>query len=153
VYDNLGLETAWKTCMTVLVSDGGMKMVPQGRPWSNWLLHSTRVVDVIDNQVRSLRKRLLIDSYTTTDPERKQFGTYWGIGADIRNYALPDAIDSPVSQTTRLAAIETRLAAIPTRVQEKLINWGYAVSDAALRKHYLRAIARPRGFPYREAGV
>src|SRR6266849_6751100 len=29
VYDNLGLETAWKNCLTVLVSDGGMKMVPQ----------------------------------------------------------------------------------------------------------------------------
>ena len=30
VYDNLGLETAWKTCKTVLVSDGGGAMEPDG---------------------------------------------------------------------------------------------------------------------------
>jgi NTE family protein len=153
VYDNLGLETAWKSCTTVLVSDGGMKMAPQERPWSMWLVHLIRVLNVIDNQVRSLRKRLLIDSYTTNDPARKRFGAYWGIETNINNYLLPDALECPLSQTSQLAAIPTRLAALPARTQEQLINWGYAVCDAALRKHYDPAIAKPRGFPYRDAGV
>ena len=38
-------------------------------------------------------------------------------------------------------------------VQERLINWGYAVCDAALRRHYKTDLARPVGFPYPAAGV
>ena len=30
VYDNLGLETAWKRYETILVSDGGGQMQPEG---------------------------------------------------------------------------------------------------------------------------
>ncbi|WP_348531735.1 patatin-like phospholipase family protein [Rhizobium sp. 16-449-1b] len=33
VYDNLGLETAWKRFKTVLVSDGGGKIEAQRKPW------------------------------------------------------------------------------------------------------------------------
>jgi NTE family protein len=32
-------------------------------------------------------------------------------------------------------------------LQERLINWGYAISDAALRKHVDPTIAK-RAFPY-----
>ena len=63
VYDNLGLETAWKRYQTVLVSDGGGKLQPEEEPKSDWARHSLRVLNLIDNQVRSLRKRQLIDSY------------------------------------------------------------------------------------------
>src|SRR5947207_15307209 len=63
VYDNLGLETVWKRYKTVLVSDGGGKLAPQEHPKTDWARHALRVNDLIDNQVRSLRKRLLIDSY------------------------------------------------------------------------------------------
>jgi NTE family protein len=38
-------------------------------------------------------------------------------------------------------------------LQERLINWGYAVCDAALRRHVDPALPLPRGFPYPEAGV
>ena len=38
-------------------------------------------------------------------------------------------------------------------MQERLINWGYAVGDAGLRTHVDECAARPRGFPYPEAGV
>ena len=62
VYDNLGLETAWKRYRTVLVSDGGGHMRDQPRP-SGLAVQAYRVLDVIDNQVRSLRKRQLIDGY------------------------------------------------------------------------------------------
>jgi NTE family protein len=53
VYDNLGLETAWKRYKTVLVSDGGGKMSPEEEPKGDWARHSIRVNSVIDNQVRS----------------------------------------------------------------------------------------------------
>ena len=62
VYDNLGLETVYKNYVTILVSDAGGKLEPQGKPWRNWPLHAYRTLELIDNQVRSLRKRQLIDA-------------------------------------------------------------------------------------------
>jgi NTE family protein len=38
-------------------------------------------------------------------------------------------------------------------LQERLINWGYAVCDAAIRRHLEPAIAPPAGFPYPASGV
>ena len=62
VYDNLGLETAWKRYQTIFVSDAGGKLKPEEEPKSDWARHAFRVLDLIDNQVRSLRKRQVIDS-------------------------------------------------------------------------------------------
>ena len=72
VYDNLGLETAWKVYDTVLVSDGGGKMQPDAEPHTDWVRHAIRINELIDNQVRSLRKRQVIGS--DVSGERK--GTY-----------------------------------------------------------------------------
>src|SRR6202011_2697075 len=65
VYDNMGLETAWKRYKTVLISDAGAKMPPEASPHTDWVRHTVRVLDVIDNQVRSLRKRIAIDAFRT----------------------------------------------------------------------------------------
>jgi len=149
VYDNLGLETVWKRYKTVLVSDAGGQMQPEEEPKSDWARHSYRVLNLIDNQVRSLRKRQLIDSYKAGDRE----GAYWGIRTDIANYDLADALPCPFDRTTELADTPTRLKRMDDGLQERLINWGYAVCDAALRKHVAPGIAKPKGFPYPERGV
>jgi NTE family protein len=149
VYDNLGLETVWKRYETVLVSDGGGKMQPQEEPKSDWARHSYRILEVIDNQVRSLRKRLLIDSYKSG--ARK--GAYWGIRTHIQDYKLADALDCPFERTMQLAETPTRLKRLDDVLQERLINWGYAVCDAALRKHVDPNLAKPNQFPYPGAGV
>lgn len=149
VYDNLGLETVWKRYTTVLVSDGGGKMQAEEEPKSDWARHAYRVLDLIDNQVRSLRKRQVIDSYKSGT--RK--GTYWGIRTDIKDYMLPDALACPFERTTELAETPTRLKRMDDALQERLINWGYAVCDAALRRHVNPGLAAPDGFPYPEAGV
>lgn len=143
VYDNLGMETVWKRYDTVLVSDAGMKFSPDPEPAEDWIRHSKRVLDLIDNQVRSLRKRQLITSYIAG--LRK--GAYWGIRTDIADYALRNALPCPFSRTSELAAEPTRLAALPDDIQERLINWGYAVCDAALRRHVDTAL-EPGDFPY-----
>jgi len=151
VYDNLGLEPVFKHYDTVLVSDGGQKIAAEPDPASDWARHAYRILDLVDNQVRSLRKRLLIGAYV--DQSRK--GAYWGIRTNIVNYQLKDALSCPHDKTLQLAAVPTRLEAIPDDLQERLINWGYAVCDAALRKHYNVGdkIAPPRGFPYPGRGV
>lgn len=148
VYDNLGLETAWKNHANVLVSDAGGKLQPDRDPDTDWARHAIRVLGVIDNQVRSLRKRQLIASYV----DGQKGGAYWGIRTDITHYELPDALPAPHERTLDLADIDTRLAELPARAQEKLINWGYAACDAALRKHG-DGDQPPGEFPYPEAGV
>jgi len=149
VYDNLGLETAWKRYETILVSDGGGKLQPEEEPKSDWARHSHRVLELIDNQVRSLRKRQVIDSYQSG--ARK--GAYWGIRTNIADYQLADPLDCPYDRTMALAETPTRLKRLDDDVQERLINWGFAVCDAALRKHVEPTVAKPLNFPYPAMGV
>ena len=149
VYDNLGLETAWKRYKTILVSDGGGQMEPDPDPKRDWAGHTLRVLSVIDNQVRSLRKRQVIGSFV--DGTRN--GAYWGIRTNISDYDLADAMNCPFDKTMALANVKTRLKRVDSDIQEKLINWGYAVCDAAMRKHVDETLSAPSGFPYPNAGL
>ena len=144
VYDNLGLETAWKRFQTVLVSDGGGKIKAEEDPKTDWARHSYRVLSLIDNQVRSLRKRQLIDAFVSGARQ----GTYWGIRTNIADYKLSDPLKCPYDRTIALAETPTRLKRMDAALQERLINWGYAVCDAALRKHVSDKLSPPSGFPY-----
>src|SRR5215211_2805720 len=60
VYDNLGVETAWKRYTTILVSDAGGHIADQPEPGSDWAQQTPRILALIDNQVRSLRKRQVV---------------------------------------------------------------------------------------------
>jgi len=144
VYDNLGLETAWKRYKTILVSDGGGRMKSDPEPKKNWAGHMFRILQVIDNQVRSIRKRQLIDSFKNGSRN----GTYWGIRTNISDYKLPNAMDYPFKKTMELANVKTRLKKLDSITQERLINWGYAVCDAAIRKHVNGSFDAPQNFPY-----
>ena len=149
VYDNLGLETVWKRLGTVLVSDGGGVVPPEGNPPRDWFRHLYRVIGLIHGQVGSLRKRTLIASFARGDRE----GAYWGITTDIAHYGLADALDCPEERTRLLADVPTRLRRMNDRRQEQLINWGYAVCDAAIRKHLDPTLHPPSGFPYPGTGI
>jgi NTE family protein len=152
VYDNLGLETV-KRFSTLLVSDAGQKVEAEPDPAHDWARHAVRVLDVVDNQVRSLRKRQLIDAYQRGDHS----GTYWGIRTDFADYHLPsDPLGCLHRDPEPLAAIPTRLQKMPRDQQNRLMNWGYAICDAALRAHISAElqqklgieITAPTGFPF-----
>ena len=69
MYDNLGLEAVWTTCKQVLISDAGGHMGNDSRPAVLWPLQVFRVLKVIDNQVRDLRKRQAVCLlYTSPSP-------------------------------------------------------------------------------------
>jgi NTE family protein len=134
-YDNLGLETAFKRFGTVLVSDGGGKMSPEEEPHADWARHSYRVLEVIDNQVRSLRKRQLIEPF-----ERKaRKGTYWGIRTHIKDYELADSLLAAEDRVAELAATPTRLKRVDEERQERLINWGYASATPRCENTWMRS--------------
>jgi NTE family protein len=149
VYDNLGLETAWKKFKTILVSDGGGKMAPEPEPKRDWVGHAVRINELIDNQVRSLRKRQLLASYQS-DAQDSAYrkGTYWGIRSHMSDYSTPGALPCPDDKTLLLAMTKTRLKRLDPVVQERIINWGYAICDAAMRKWVDPALQPPQGFPY-----
>jgi len=149
VYDNLGLETVWKTYETIFVSDGGGATADDPKPKRDWLEHAYRVVNLLDNQVGSLRKRQVIGSYQM----KLRKGTYWGMRTDILNYQLPTAMACPFNQTLALANTATRLKRLEGVLQERIINWGYAVTDAAIRTHVETTAPLPPGFPYPAVGV
>jgi NTE family protein len=149
VYDNLGLETVWKRCRTVIVSDAGGQLTPDPRPDHDWPLHFVRVLRVIDNQVRALRKGQTILSLRRGDRD----GVYLGIRSHLADYHVEDPLPAPPERTILLADVPTRLDALEETLQERLVNWGYAICDAGLRRHLDPGAARPLGFPYPEAAV
>jgi NTE family protein len=135
VYDNLGLEAAWRF-ETVLVSDAGAPFDVKIKPWIlkvSQLKKVLRVLDITVEQTRALRKRRLIQDFV--DKVRK--GTYWGIATNIDDYELPDAMVKDNKLTGSLQKIPTRLNSISNERQGHLINWGYALADTAIRRRVL----------------
>ncbi len=149
VYDNLGLETAWKRYETILVSDGGGHFQPDPDPHHDWARHAFRIMDLTDSQVRALRARMIMYLF---DKEIRK-GTYWGIRQDFSKYTAQTPLHCPVAQTTELALTPTRLKKLDEQTQQRLINWGYAVADSSLREKFSPSSPEPTRFPYPESGV
>ena len=99
--------------------------------------------------MRSLRKRQVVGSFAAG--ERK--GTYWGIRSHVADYFLPDPLPCPPEQTFVLANTKTRLKRLEPVVQERLINWGYAICDTAMRKWVDAGLSKPAGFPYAASAI
>jgi NTE family protein len=107
-----------------------------------------RVTNVIDNQVRSLRKQQTIEGYgAPKGSDQHRFGAYWGIRSDIANFEWPTSMEAPYEETLKLAKVPTRLASLDEATQERLINWGYAICDTAMRRWVDGALPQPPGFP------
>jgi NTE family protein len=145
VYDNMGLETAWKHSKTLLVSDAGAPFAPDESPHTDWARHSIRVLDLIDNQVRARRRIELIEAFKAGTVHN---GAYWGIKTRLNDYPQPGNLPCADAAVKELAATPTRLKALDQAYQSRLINWGYAVAAAALSSHFPGPIAKPAAFPY-----
>ncbi len=144
VYDNLGLETVWKQNKTVLVSDGGGGLGNEANPAEDLVGQIVRVLEVINSQVGALRKRAVIAMYEN----KVRQGAYWGIRTDITHYNLPTALVCDHNFTLKLADTPTRLTAVDEELKNQLIDWGYAVCDAAMRKYVVPNAPAPQSSPY-----
>jgi NTE family protein len=92
---------------------------------------------------------MLIDGYRAGIRD----GTYWGVRSDITAYPATGALPCPATATAALAALPTRMNGLPDLTTKRLVNWGYAITDAALRAHVVKDAPPPTGFPYPDAGV
>lgn len=149
VVDRMALETAWKRSKTILVSDGIGDIRPTDEPMRSWVPHVSRVISLMDEQAHSIQKRQLIESFAAQTRQ----GAYWGIDADLKAYPVSSGLKCSRERTRELAEIPTRFAALEDECQERLINWGYAICDAALRSHVDPSLPAPTSFPYPARGV
>jgi NTE family protein len=154
VYDNLGLERVWHRYETVLSSDAGAPFTIEKQTfWLNFvhIMSGKRAIDIAMEQNRALRKRWLMNDFINNITN----GTYWGIATEIGNYELERYGHAPPlvkdNDTTRkICQIRTRLNRFTAEEQERLINWGYALTDAAMRRHVLEQEPTPGRLPYPE---
>jgi NTE family protein len=152
VYDNLGIEGAWKSFRTVFVSDAELGFDAEVEPSENYLGHLRRVAAISGRQSVALRKRFLIDAYQTQPKAR--LGCYWCNRGDVQKYqstppaTYPFPIPQSEAETRDLANYGTRLARVETDVQERLINWAYLICDMSLRKNFDSTLPVPANLPY-----
>lgn len=99
--------------------------------------------------MRSLRVRQVVDSLVA----KERSGAYSSIRTDINDHKLADALPCPHQKTLALAETPTRLKAMEDPLQERPINWSYAVCDAAIRTHVDKGITTPNDFPDPKQGV
>jgi NTE family protein len=147
VYDNLGLQSA-ANFHTVLVSDGGAPYKAKKRIRPDWMSQASRAWLTTDRQVRALRKSQLMAEFN----HGERNGAYWGIGTDINDYGVPH-LPCALSHVEALAKVGTRLKPFRPKLRYRLINWGYAVCDTALRAFLDSSIPVPGDFPYPDFGI
>jgi len=133
VYDNMGLEPAWKNHAVVLVSDGGAPFEIRRRVGS-WLVpRLSRSFQVVASQALAVRKRWLVAAYL----RGVYRGAYWGLGTDVNEYQAPGA-EPPLGYSgpalDRLRTVRTDLDRFSSAEQSVLINHGWALAGAALAR-------------------
>jgi hypothetical protein len=144
VSDCLGTEPIRERLDTVLVSDGGAPFRYISHPGRDWIRQTLRALDVMTRQAHSSSKRRLLELFRL----RERKGAYWGIMTEIAAYKLPSALTVPADTTATLARTRARLNPLTEAEQCSLINWGYAVCDAAMRRFVDAHAAPPAGWPY-----
>src|SRR5438874_5369854 len=144
VYDNLGLETLDKRCKTLLVSDAGAPFVVDPDPSKTWVKQTLRAFDIATNQARALRTRALIDDFRSGAHR----GSYWGITTLVADYQVADALPVSPEATRYLSSMRTRLNPFTDAEQCRLINGGYALCDAAMRKYVIPGAGPAPRWPY-----
>jgi len=142
VYDNLGLST--KRYDMILVSNAGGRRKPTARPGTSWISQLISVLEIVYDQPAPLRTRMLIEQFA----EGRLKGSYWSTRSCPSDYPVSDPIRVDCSLTTQLAETPTRLEALEPRLQEQIINWGYAIADTALRSYVALEHAVDPRLPY-----
>jgi NTE family protein len=136
LYDNLGLEPIWREHEVVLASDGGAPFRIGGDTGFAWEIG--RYIQIPENQAVAARKRRLISDFVSGQMK----GTYWGIGGTVAEYGFEGGYSGDVVRNF-IAAIRTDLDSFSDAEACVLENHGYALADAAIRKHVPTLLPRP----------
>src|SRR6185369_5486421 len=110
------------------------------------LLQLGRIRDILIDRVRAIRKRWLLGEL---EAGRLQ-GAYWGIDSNIGDFGPIGALTTDNVKTKRTKTLSTRLCGFDERDQGRLVNWGYAVADAALRSRFHLSCSPSAAWPVPE---
>ena len=164
LYDNLGLEAVWKENDSsddhfnqVFVCDAGAPLeigfdmengvlstlMQKAGLKRNWATQLSRMSNIMIEQQRALRKRQLIKNYLN----KSYSGTYWGTTTKISGYDVEGKLASDNATTKSMANVPTRLKAFSDKDQGHLINWGYALADAAVRCYVNSDLQKSKTLP------
>lgn len=120
-----------------------------------------RITLTTDNQVRALRRRDLIHTFETaklalqigsnlgvkTDLTR---GCYWSIAPSEKVMAASTNLSAFLKQCSRYPMdLPTALHFLGKAETEAVVNWGYLVTDQALRAHHDPNLPQGVGVPLR----
>ncbi|MET4235518.1 patatin-like phospholipase family protein [Bradyrhizobium barranii subsp. apii] len=128
--DNLGLEAAWRRHKTIFVCDGGVDSPDNPEPKggiAGFVEQAVRTVEVLDHQLRLLRRRQVIEALETNNKK----GAYWS----IRNFEKYGSKISP-TRASELAALATRFAPLNEADKRDLVNFGYDVCRGAIAARF-----------------
>lgn len=143
VYDNLGLETVWKYCRTVLVSNAGDPFDEEEAPPTAWKAQLLRVISTMHRQCENHRIRWLI-SLAQAGHRRV---AAWSLRGRAADFHTPGAVALSEAEAFRVGKIGVRLWPPSDDEITLLIRHGYSVSDAAVRHHWLPNGAPPTRWP------
>ncbi|CAH6855533.1 Patatin-like phospholipase family protein [Vibrio chagasii] len=155
LYDNMGLEMLWKHGKnkqydTVFSCDAG---APFSVPWDslwrsfyNWAGKFARMSDIMINQQRALRKRMLVRNYE----EKEYCGAYWSIENKIAAF---NGIESLISEEEfkgyeHLKYLGTQLKGFKGIDNYKLVNLGFCHTDISLRSWFDPSLTKPHELPF-----
>ena len=134
MHDPLAILPVWGECDTLLVSDAS-QVRAIWRTGSFWLrqLARTTLVQTFGN---SGLTRSILSEIIKRDIDGLPRGAHWSSDDKMALYKTNDKalVDSP--STHALASMRTRLAPFSEGEQAALINWGYALCDAAMRERF-----------------
>lgn len=154
MHDCLALEPVWRRYRSILISDGASPAVAvdsgsrrYAEPVIGLMWKVARLSELVLGQVRAVARRQVINSFASG----LRSGAYWGLHSSIHSYGLADALPYGDEAVARFAEMPARFKRIEPVLQERLLNWGYAVSDAALRTHFDRSLPAPAGYPFPHA--
>lgn len=134
-YDNMALEAVWNRYDTIWVSDAGSPFEASDDVSRDWIREMMRIIDLMMRAGEAERRRVLLDRFKDAKRGNQagSAGAYWGIATQIAHYGTPGALPCAPEKTAPLARIGTRLAGFSEAQTCQLVNWGYALADAALR--------------------
>lgn len=141
--DGLGISAAWEECGTVLISDALKSAPPVPGPPKTWVGALQRTRSILEQEMHDVR----VESALAGFSRGTHAGAYWSIGDPSALTEVPGALARPAGWD-ELPRIRTRLGPLHSHTQEELINWGYAIADAALRVSLDSSLPAPTGLPY-----
>jgi NTE family protein len=73
--------------------------------------------------------------------------------SEVADFRFLTRFDVPDARAKELAHLSTRLKKLDAAMQERLVNWGYAICDTAMRRHVEPGTPRPATLPYPETPI